>query len=226
MTLHSEAPRAQARGEETRDALVQAGLELFGKQGYHGTSSRALAETAGVNQALIGYHFGGKQGLYLAVFELVAAGLNERFGPAKEAVSAMVEGTDPDRESLMAALLAMLDRFVDTFTASETAAWAALIVREQQQPSEAFDVLFERALLPMLELGSRLIGALEGKPADSPEVRLLMITLLGQTLIFRVALASVLRTLAVDQLGAAEIAAIKRRVHQNARAILSQENDS
>lgn len=217
---------SQPRGEETRAALVAAGIELFGRQGYHGTSSRALAQAAKVNQALIGYHFGGKRGLYLAVFERVAERMTVRLGSAKEAIASLLESGETDPELLTQALLELLDRYIDTFTSPETAAWASLIVREQQQPSEAFDVLLERVMKPMLDVLGRLLAALTGKPADSAEIRLLVVTLLGQTLIFRVARAAVLRTLSVDQLGPDEIAAIKRRVHKNVLAILSQENES
>ena len=211
------------RGEDTRAALLAAGTELFGKLGYHAASSRALARAADVNQALIGYHFGGKRGLYVAVFEQIAERMAARFGPARETIGSLVEREDTDREVLIGVLLEMLDRLVDAFTAPESASWAALVVREQQEPSEAFDVLYEQAMFPMLDGMSRLVGCLEGRPADSADVRVLVMTLLGQTLIFRVARASVLRALETDELGPAEVAAAKQRVRRNAVAILSRE---
>jgi len=51
----------------TRDALLAAGARLFASRGYDGATVRAIADDAGVNPALISYHFGGKQGLYTAV---------------------------------------------------------------------------------------------------------------------------------------------------------------
>src|SRR5919108_1521442 len=51
----------------TRDALLTAGAELFAERGYDGVPVAAIAQKAGVNKAMINYHFGGKRGLYLAI---------------------------------------------------------------------------------------------------------------------------------------------------------------
>jgi AcrR family transcriptional regulator len=48
----------------TRRALLAAGRELFASAGYEGTTVRAVAERAGVNQALLFRHFGSKEGLF------------------------------------------------------------------------------------------------------------------------------------------------------------------
>jgi AcrR family transcriptional regulator len=48
----------------TRDALLAAATELFAERGYEGVPVRAVAKKAGVNQAMISYHFGGKRQLY------------------------------------------------------------------------------------------------------------------------------------------------------------------
>jgi AcrR family transcriptional regulator len=61
--------RAQRHaGEASRARLLQCGLRLFAQQGYTKTSTRELAEAAGVNVASISYYFGDKAGLYRAVF--------------------------------------------------------------------------------------------------------------------------------------------------------------
>jgi AcrR family transcriptional regulator len=59
-------PRHDA--EATRGRLLASGLRLFALQGFARTSTRELAEDAGVNVAAISYHFGDKAGLYLALF--------------------------------------------------------------------------------------------------------------------------------------------------------------
>ena len=54
--------------EDARTRLLRSGLRLFAQQGYAKTSTRELAEHAGVNVASISYYFGDKAGLYRAVF--------------------------------------------------------------------------------------------------------------------------------------------------------------
>ncbi|MCX7978277.1 MAG: TetR family transcriptional regulator, partial [Bdellovibrionaceae bacterium] len=48
---------------------LKAAVDLFGERGLDGVSLREVAERAGVNQALISYHFGGKEGLFFACIE-------------------------------------------------------------------------------------------------------------------------------------------------------------
>lgn len=52
----------------TRNALMAAGLECFAERGFAGTTTQEIARIAGVNKALISYHFGGKQGLLDALY--------------------------------------------------------------------------------------------------------------------------------------------------------------
>ena len=54
--------------EDARTRLLRAGLRLFAAQGFSKTSTREVAEAAGVNVASIAYYFGDKAGLYRAVF--------------------------------------------------------------------------------------------------------------------------------------------------------------
>lgn len=54
-------------GDRTRAALLEAGLEEFAAKGFAGARVRDIAARAGVSKDLIAYHFGSKDGLYLAV---------------------------------------------------------------------------------------------------------------------------------------------------------------
>lgn len=81
----------------TRDALLAAGTALFAEHGYAGVPVAAIAAKAGVNKAMINYHFGGKRGLYLAIVsatfaEIVASveRLAEAPRPAPEALRELV----------------------------------------------------------------------------------------------------------------------------------------
>lgn len=54
---------------DTRDGLIRAALSCFATYGYDATSIRQIAAAAGKNSSLISYYFGGKEGLYRAVFQ-------------------------------------------------------------------------------------------------------------------------------------------------------------
>jgi AcrR family transcriptional regulator len=55
------------RGQATRDRIVDAAREMLVEYGHGGTSTRAVADHAGVPLSLVHYHFGGKQGLLVEV---------------------------------------------------------------------------------------------------------------------------------------------------------------
>jgi AcrR family transcriptional regulator len=58
------------------ERILDAAEGLFAKRGYHGVSLRDITQSAGVDVALVGYHFGGKRELFAAVFERRAEVLN------------------------------------------------------------------------------------------------------------------------------------------------------
>ena len=61
-----------AAERETGDAILKAAAELIGEHGYKGTTTRAIAERAGVNEVTLFRRFGSKQGVLRALGELWA----------------------------------------------------------------------------------------------------------------------------------------------------------
>src|SRR5512133_2109384 len=77
-----------AAEHETGAAILAAAAELIGERGYKGTTTRAIAEHAGVNEVTVFRHFGSKQGVLRALGESWAAGM------AGFAVSAIPDPAD------------------------------------------------------------------------------------------------------------------------------------
>ena len=50
-----------------RRQILAAALRLFSRQGFDATTTRAIAQLAGVNEAIIFRHFTSKEELYWAV---------------------------------------------------------------------------------------------------------------------------------------------------------------
>ena len=62
-------PGSGGAGTATRDAILRAARTRLIETGYAHLNVRDIAREAGVNHALIGYHFHGKQQLVLAVID-------------------------------------------------------------------------------------------------------------------------------------------------------------
>ena len=67
-----------------RRRLQLAALELFNRKGYASTSVREIVELAGVTKPVLYYHFGSKEGIYLALLEDALAVLRETMQSACE----------------------------------------------------------------------------------------------------------------------------------------------
>ncbi len=78
MGVSSHVDKRAARGQETRLRILDAARQMLVEHGAGGTSTRSVAEEAGVPLSLVHYHFGGKQGLLVAVLERENSELLER----------------------------------------------------------------------------------------------------------------------------------------------------
>jgi AcrR family transcriptional regulator len=60
---------------ETGEQILAAAADLFGERGYKGTTTRAIAERAGLNEVTLFRRFGNKQGILRALGESWAASM-------------------------------------------------------------------------------------------------------------------------------------------------------
>ena len=59
----------RARGDDTRQLILAAARDALAENGAAGTTTRSIADRAGVQLSLVHYHFGGKQQLLAAVLD-------------------------------------------------------------------------------------------------------------------------------------------------------------
>ncbi|MEN3974446.1 CerR family C-terminal domain-containing protein [Emcibacter sp. SYSU 3D8] len=212
-----------AAGEkaDAKQRLIEAALRVFGEHGFKGASTRAIAGAAGVNIAAIPYYFGGKEGLYMGVVGHIADQITARMSPGLRAAEQLASDSATTPEQRRQAMLALGDRFISMMVGTEEAAlWARIMVREQFDPTEAFDVLYSRVMAPSYMAVSRLLGPLLGLPAESEELKLRIFSVIGQALIFRVARTAVLRRLEWDAYTPDRLDQIRAAVRANIIAIM------
>lgn len=207
--------RGKSRGEDVRLKLIEAAIEIFGRHGFEGASTRALAQRAGVNQQAIPYYFGGKSGLYLAVADHIAERLKALIGPIGMRIGLRIAAhhTRKDGKTLEAAearalLIELLETMARVLVDEEAASWARFIVREQMEPTEAFERIYEKIMARLIEAARGLIAVIVREDPSSEAVRLRAVALIGQILVFRVAHAAVMRQLGWEKIGPRELDAI------------------
>lgn len=90
---------------DRRRQILAAAVELFARQGYQGTTTRAIAQRARVNEAILFRHFPSKEALYWAVIEQKCAGARRR-----ERLEQHLQAEASDREVFRKLALEILQR--------------------------------------------------------------------------------------------------------------------
>jgi len=213
------AAQKQIEVQSTDHRLLDVAVDQFGLNGIEGASTRAIAAAAGTMMSSITYHYGNKHGLYLAAAHHVANQMGKyiRFAPG----SPDKPGSNDDADSASTAVLVLIDHFAETMMRPESSTWARFIVREQMEPTEAFDILYAGFMGQMVDRLSGLLVTIGQGRCSVAEARLKTLAILGQALVFRVARATVLRANDWTDIDAEGAAAIRRHIHIHTGAILT-----
>lgn len=144
----TKTPRKQQeRSVLTQQKLLDAAIRAFSENGFKGTSTREIAERAGVHHPLITYHFKNKDRLWRASADRVFREFNISL------VKAMAEVPELDPR-------ARAETFVRTYVryASNHPALHKIILQEASNHSDRLDWLIENHLRPLyLEVDKALV---------------------------------------------------------------------
>ena len=66
------APTARLSAQERRRLIVRVAVKLFSQRGFRGTTTKEIAQAAGISEAIIFRHFATKDELYSAILDHVA----------------------------------------------------------------------------------------------------------------------------------------------------------
>jgi len=203
-----------ASPDGTRDKLLLAALELFGQYGFEGVSTRELARKAGVNLQAINYYFGNKRGLYNAVADYLIERLQARIGERRKIVlerfaEAQSGGRPIDADEARFILTSIGESMLTLFAEDESAVWVRYMVREQAEPTEAYDRIYVGFMQPMLAAVRHLVGILIEADPNSERVGLRTLSLVGSLIIYRVGRATILREMGWSGVGPEQVAAIR-----------------
>jgi AcrR family transcriptional regulator len=155
--------------DNTRARLLDAAGQVFAETGYQAATVRQICAHAGVNIALVNYHFGDKLELYTEV-------LRHSTGAAKNEIIQKCSDAPPE-EALRVLIGAMLERVCG----ADRPGWHyRLMVHELAQPTPAMAKVIDETMRPIYDRFRGLIGALLRLPADHDETRLCTHSVIAQ----------------------------------------------
>jgi AcrR family transcriptional regulator len=198
----------------TEQRLLEAAGEIFAEFGYQSATTRQICEKAGANIAAINYHFGDKEGLYMAVLRSVPKAHALKY-PPNLGLSA-----EADAEQKLRAYLESLLRRV--FDAGRPGWHTKLISREMIEPTRAFDTLVEEAARPVHQDLASIIGELLGAAATEELIRLCTLSIISQCVYYHHARSVIKRLYPEQEYGLEDIERLADHITQFSLAGLKE----
>lgn len=164
-----------ARGDQTRNHLLDVAEQMFGERGVNGVSLREIRLASGArNTAAIQFHFGDREGL---VHALTARHMPRIAELQQELYDTMVsEGRDEDERSLVEVLVRPIADYLQRGESER--AWVKIMgdlgAEPELEPGEMANIAPEPALLVSRRLYDRLAGSMP------PEVAVERMVILAQ----------------------------------------------
>jgi len=94
MTVAVNGSGARMAGEERRHQIVAVAMGLFSERGFRGTTTKEIAQAAGVSEAMVFRHFATKEELYAAILDHKACSSGGKFEPAEMVADAISRKDD------------------------------------------------------------------------------------------------------------------------------------
>lgn len=197
--------------------LITVAINLFGRDGVGAVGTRAIAEAANAQMSAITYHFGGKEGLYLACARHIAETMKERIAPL---LVLPLEKVPRGAAQARGAIIEIVGGLAGIMMLEEVAPLARFVVREQMDPGPAFAVLYDGAMRAVIERIGDLVKSVAKDKFGTEELRVRTIALLGQAFAFRFARAGLMRATGWRDAGDREVEIVQTIVKAHTRAIL------
>ncbi len=206
-----------SRSEATRRALIMAGLDLFGSQGFEAASTRRIAAEANANIGSIAYHFGNKDGLREACAEFVVDTIRSIAGPAVGLTEGPVAGPEAAEERLVRTVQTVVTVIVSGHVEPQI---IQFVLREMSHPGPALDIIYRGVFEPVHLRLCQLWEQATGDPAESDETRIRLFTVIGQVIYLRIGRPAVVRRMGWDEIGPDEAEKLAAVVSDNVRVLI------
>jgi len=200
-----------------QDQLLDIAIREFGEKGLDGASTRGIAGAAGTAMSSITYHYGSKQGLYLAVADHIAEQMAREMLPVLN-----LEDQSPlkDPAAARAKIHHILCAFAERMMGEKSASWSMFIMREQLHPGAAFDRLYT-VMGQVLDYLAALVSVTTGAPLEE-RVRLAAFLLATQAFSLRSARGALLRVADLAAIDATFAASITNLISISTDAMLDR----
>lgn len=174
--------RQDPRSNETQKLLVDATIRLLDDGASTSLTARGIASLAGVNHALVAYHFGGLENLMKTAFTQCADALGKDFSELLGAFDAEIEEAHAD--TLASVSRSHLTTLLQALANKDARRFLTLLTGKHNYGLSAYSLLQERLLTPLHKVFSHLSAKALQVDAQSLEAAVTGQVVLAQVMAF------------------------------------------
>ena len=205
---------------KSRERLLEAAVDVFGKHGFEAATTRMITNEAGVNIAAIPYYFNGKEGLYQAAVTHIVEKIEANAGAIFKEMAELASNKSLGPKAAVEALENLLGTVVGFMVGSpEAPRIARILLREQIDPSSAYDIIFNRIMTPLITTIAAFVTA-TNKKISPRTARLRAMAIMGQVMAFRVARETMVRMVGIEGYSQEETEEIRGIILEHTRKIV------
>ncbi len=168
-----------ARGDETRQRIIDSAIVLFGELGFEGASTRAIARHAGVNTPALQYYFENKEGLYVTCADFLA---EESYGWFEPLLERIEKAKNPDADTCIELFCIMLETVLDRVLNNNSVHQRRLFhvrIKMGQGPERASSQFNDKLINHIHHAGAQLVARISGTTAEDERTQIRSLSLFG-----------------------------------------------
>lgn len=154
-------------GRDTSEKIIDCAGRLIAEKGFAAVTSKEICTSSGVNTAAVNYHFGSRDGLYLAVLENV-----QQYLISIHTLTDLYESNLTPRQKI--------EKCIDFLAGNafykndwQISVW----VREVMNPSPVLEKIFQKEALPKISVIVKIFSEYTGYTPGDPKLYSGLITL-------------------------------------------------
>jgi len=162
----------------TKELILKVALDEFALYSLEGSTTRKIAEKAGINHACINYYFGSKEEMYFEILRRAVSIFQAYYAEIFSEVDSFKKSKNKntlEAKNLLKKLMQMHFLAIDN---GNFASLHLIMRREEMYPTKGFDILYKGAYKPMNDMISTLILYASQKKISSKQAHIEAVGLL------------------------------------------------
>lgn len=161
--------------KNAKQKILEAAMDVFGEQGFRAATVREICKKAGVNIALVNYHFKSKKLLYMELFNAISADVESKYP-----MSRFIRPEMTKEEKLNGLIQMFVHRFFGPDGLGSSKPRLRLVNREMLEPTEVTELIILQKMADTKAVGTEIFREYLGDSVPEERINLFIISILSQ----------------------------------------------